>query len=71
MSILVLLCGSANTPGSCHLKCEQRDEHMNSRGLWLNSWQTPTDIPVVTWNNQVRYLADDGTWSLTGKEGEQ
>jgi hypothetical protein len=50
---LVLLCGSATTPGSCHLACEQRDPSMHARGLWLNSWQDPAIAPVA-------YASPDG-----------
>lgn len=46
-SNLVLLCGSATTPGSCHLACEQRDPHMHGRGFWLWSWEDPALVPVM------------------------
>jgi hypothetical protein len=55
---LVLLCGSATTPGSCHLACEERDPVMHDRGLWLWSWEDPASVPVeyATPDGPVRYL---------------
>lgn len=44
---LVLLCGSATTPGGCHLACEKRDPQMHDRGLWLESWERPELVPVA------------------------
>lgn len=43
---LVLICGSATTPGSCHLACERRDPDMHARGFWLYSWEDPAEVPV-------------------------
>jgi len=66
---LVLLCGSATSPG-CHRRCEDRDPVMHARGFWLNSWESPADIPVAAFGGQVRYLAKDGTWSFA-REGNK
>jgi hypothetical protein len=44
---LIVLCGSATSPGGCHLLAEQRDPVMHERGLWLNSWEDPAAVPVV------------------------
>ena len=44
---LVVLCGSATSPGGCHLACEQRDPVMHERGLWLHSWEDPALVPVA------------------------
>jgi 5-methylcytosine-specific restriction enzyme A len=47
---LVLLCGSANSPGGCHLRCERRDPDMHDRGFWLWSGEDPEIIPVLLFN---------------------
>jgi hypothetical protein len=44
---LVLLCGSATTPGSCHEACERRDPDFHGRGFWLWSWENPVLVPVM------------------------
>jgi 5-methylcytosine-specific restriction protein A len=44
---LIVLCGSATSPGGCHLLAEQRDPVMHERGLWLNSWEDPATVPVM------------------------
>jgi hypothetical protein len=65
LSNLVLLCGSATSPG-CHRKCEDRDLDMRERGFWIPSWGgEPAEIPIVTWDGRVVYIAGDGTWSFT------
>jgi hypothetical protein len=46
-SNLVLLCGSATTPGSCHLACEERDPVMHKRGFWLKRGEDPERVPVM------------------------
>jgi hypothetical protein len=56
---MVTLCGSATSPG-CHWLCEQRDEDMLSRGLWLRSHQDPAKEPVVLWDGTAVYLTSDG-----------
>lgn len=38
---LVLLCGTATTPGSCHALAESRDPGMRARGFWAYSWENP------------------------------
>lgn len=46
-SNLVLLCGSATSPGGCHLACENRDPDMRGRGFWVYSWENPEAVPVL------------------------
>jgi hypothetical protein len=61
---LVLLCGSATTPGSCHLACEDRKDAMRKRGLWLKAAEGPALVPVeyATPDGPVRYyLLPDGS----------
>ena len=63
---LVTLCGSATTPGSCHLKCEQRDQEMNARGYWLRQWEDPATAGVMVFSEggsgATKFAHDDGTW---------
>lgn len=38
---LILLCGTATSPGGCHLMAESRDREAQAQGYWLESWQDP------------------------------
>jgi 5-methylcytosine-specific restriction endonuclease McrA len=42
----VLLCGSAASRDGCYQACEDRDERMHARGLWLNGWEDPVLVPI-------------------------
>ena len=68
MSNLVLLCGSANSPGGCHLRCQQRDPDMRDRGFWLWSGEDPEITPVLLFNPdgpQIRVWPNDaGTYAF-------
>lgn len=55
----VTLCGSATSAG-CHLRCENRDSDMVSRGFVVWSWQEPSDIPVERFDGVVLWLLADG-----------
>lgn len=44
---LILLCGSATSPGGCHLACEARTPLLNEMGFWLKSGQDPAATPVA------------------------
>lgn len=59
-SNLILLCGSATSPGGCHLACEQREERMHELGFWLNSWENPAVVPVAHASYGWVLLLDDG-----------
>src|ERR1700722_7346303 len=65
---LVLLCGSANSPGGCHLRCEQRDPDLHDRGFWLLSGDDPEIIPVLLFNPdgpRIRVWPNDaGTYAF-------
>jgi hypothetical protein len=63
-SNLVLLCGSATSPGGCHLLCEQRDERMSELGFWLHSWQRPQLEPVAHALHGWVYLLDEEPWVM-------
>jgi hypothetical protein len=58
---IVLLCGSATSPGGCHLACEQRDERMHELGFWLEQSQRPWLEPIAHAVHGWVYLLDDGT----------
>jgi hypothetical protein len=68
-----LLCGSAASPGGCLLLCEQRDQDLHDRGIWLQSWENPRLVPV-----QLRtphgpripvWLSDEGTYDFEPPAG--
>jgi hypothetical protein len=65
---LSLLCGSATSPGGCYLLCEQRDQDMHDRGIWLRSWENPRFVPLWLFNPEGprtrAWLNDDGTYDL-------
>lgn len=70
---LTLLCGSVTSPGGCHLLCEQRDQDMYERGMWLHSWQSPRLVPLSLFNPEgprIRaWLNDEGTYDLEAPAG--
>jgi len=72
-SNLILLCGSATSPGGCHLACENRDPHMHGRGFWLYSWESPALVPVMLASEHGSGLAvrlgDDGEYATVPPEG--
>jgi hypothetical protein len=68
-SNIVLLCGSATSPGGCHLACEERSERMNQLGFWLNSWQRPWLEPVAHARFGWAYLLDTEPWFMPAETG--
>lgn len=60
LSNLGLLCGSATTPGHCHLAAERRDEQMHTAGWWLERGEDPAATPVVLPFGRRVLLTDDG-----------
>jgi hypothetical protein len=73
VSNLSLLCGSVTSPGGCHLLCEQRDQDMHDRGMWLRSWESPRLVPLWLFNPEgprIRaWLNDAGTYDLEAPAG--
>lgn len=63
-SNIVLLCGSATSPGGCHLACEERSERMHELGFWLNSWQRPWLEPIAHARFGWAYLLDTEPWFM-------
>lgn len=66
-SNLLLLCGSATTPGGCHLFAEQRSEEARIAGLWVPSWRDPADVPVLHAAYGPCLLLDDGSVEPIGR----
>lgn len=68
---LVLLCGSATSPGGCHLACEDRDPDMHGRGFWLYSWESPELTPVMLAGDSgtLVWLDDSGEYAFAPPEG--
>lgn len=58
---LITLCGSATSPGGCHIACEQRTEQLNPLGFWLWSWQDPEVEAVAHAVHGWVYLCSDGS----------
>ena len=68
-SNLVLLCGSATSPGGCHLFCEQRNAEAEADGfvVSLNSRVDPAAVPVRHAMHGLIYLTDEGGWLPAGE----
>lgn len=66
-SNLLLLCGSATTPGGCHTWAETRCEEARIAGLWMPSWQNPADVPVLHAAYGPCLLLDDGSVEPIGR----
>jgi hypothetical protein len=60
-SNLITLCGSATSPGGCHLACEERAARLNGLGFWLKNHQRPRLEPVAHAIHGWVYLLDDGS----------
>lgn len=60
-SNLLLLCGTATTPGGCHHFAEARSAEARIAGLWVPSWQNPADVPVLHAAYGPCLLGDDGS----------
>lgn len=66
-SNLLLLCGSATTPGGCHTWAESRAEEARVAGLWVPSWQDPAEVPVLHAQYGPVLLDDAGGVTLLGR----
>ena len=69
---LIVLCGSATSPGGCHLAAEQRGAQSLDLGYWVPSWQHPADVPVMHFVHGRVWLTDTGevSYSPPGLEGD-
>ena len=65
--------GSADRPRGCHRLCEQRDQGLHDRGIWLWSWENPRLVPVQLCDQQgprhPAWLTDEGTYDFEGPAG--
>ena len=68
---LVLLCGSATSPG-CHLEAERRTSESHDRGYWLRSDEDPRLVPVMLFSPHgsgiTAWLTPDGGYSFEPPE---
>lgn len=60
---LILLCGSATSPGGCHLRVEQRHPDDAGAGWAIKQSENPLHVPVLHWQNGLIFLTADGSWS--------
>lgn len=63
-SNLVVLCGSATSPGGCHGWAESNITEAQAEGLVLMQHENPADVPVTLHFGRV-YLRDDGGYEHT------
>lgn len=66
-SNLLLLCGTATTPGGCHAWAESRCEEARVAGLWVPSWEDSAGVPVLHAQYGAVLLDDAGGVSLLGE----
>ena len=64
-SNLIVLCGSATSPGGCHLAAEQRQERSRDLGYWVPSWRNPRHVAVYHSQHGLVWLDDEGGFSYT------
>lgn len=57
---LILLCGSATSPGGCHLRVEQRHASDASAGWGIKQSENPLQVPVLHWQYGLVFLWADG-----------
>lgn len=60
---LILLCGSATSPGGCHLRVEQRHPADAGSGWAIKQAENPLHVPVLHWQRGLVFLLADGSWS--------
>lgn len=56
---LIVLCGSATSPGGCHLRVESRLPEDEGMGWSIKQVQDPQRMPVAHWRNGLVWLAED------------
>jgi hypothetical protein len=70
---LTLRCGSAAGPDGCQRRCEERDEDLRERGIWLRPGENPRLVPV--WllapdgDRVPVWLDDEGTYQFEPPPG--
>jgi len=69
---LVLLCGSATSPG-CHRKAEDRTDEMHAAGFWLRADEDPAQVPIMLAGRDggmTVWLLADGTYGTEAPGGD-
>lgn len=61
---LIVLCGSATSPGGCHLAAEARAQIMHDAGFWLRQDEDPATVPVRHYAYGLVLLGFDGSINL-------
>lgn len=62
-SNLMILCGSATTPGSCHEFAETRRASAVAAGWLVLSHEDPATVPVMITRDRWKYLTEDGRYA--------
>lgn len=66
LSNIVMLCGSATTPGSCHEWAESERALARASGWLVSNYSDPATIPVLTLAGETVWLGDSGAVSFGG-----
>lgn len=61
LSNVVTLCGSATTPGGCHLWVEENRDTAREQGWLLYDYADPQEVPLQDVHGRWFYLHDDGS----------
>lgn len=67
ISNVVLLCGTATTPGGCHLWVEQNRAQAREDGWLVPSWGDPEQVPVLA-KGRWLWLLDNGSITYNKQE---
>lgn len=70
-SNLLILCGSATTPGSCHLFAESQIGPAVAAGWRIKHRANPLYVPVLITRNRWLYLTDEATYADSPPETGQ
>ncbi len=62
-SNLLILCGSATTPESCHLFAESQRSAAVAAGWLILARSDPLTVPVLILRHRWKYLTDDAIYS--------
>ncbi len=60
---LILLCGSATSPGGCHLRVEKRHPDDTGMGWSIKQSEDPLYVPALHWQYGLIFLSADGSFS--------
>jgi hypothetical protein len=65
---LILLCGSATSPGGCNARVESRQPADEGLGWSINQYENPLEVPVLHWQNGLVYLYASGSFGTRPEE---